>query len=268
MGRAPVAGADHAVTKVARIAARAHVDELGREVGVARAGGSPEAHLDGAGDLQVGLEGGGGVDEDVGPGLNRALVEGPGRKPRGGAAQAAATGGYGVAGVVDEGVDGLIAGGGWVQGAVAVERVGGAAAVQVPGGDLRPRQRPRLFIAPDIGAHHEEPQRRPIERAVIHPLEQRIEPVELLQIEQERAVGGGEAEVDFAGEAGGRPVHPRPHQHTLARVAGGACRGVVVQGVGGKDVVPAADVEHREAEALGRNADPRPVRIAAQGVGE
>ncbi len=60
-----VAEPHHAVAEALREPARVHVDELGGDVGVPRAGGDVGDNGDRAGDFQRFGQGGGGVDEDV-----------------------------------------------------------------------------------------------------------------------------------------------------------------------------------------------------------
>ena len=114
----------------------------------------------------------------------------------GGARKVPATGGYGIEGVVDEAVGRRARRLRPAQQAVAVERVGVAAAREIEGSRLRPRERPLALVAPAILTHDEDAQRR-WQPGVAKLTAQHVGGE--TQVHRVEVHGGLRPEVDFAG---------------------------------------------------------------------
>ena len=126
------------------------------------------------------------------------------------------------------------------------------------------RQRPGLRIAPVAtvkeasvgilvaiaGAHHEHAYRRVILDAGRNALQEVIEPPQVKRAVEVRDRGLG-AERDITGVWPDVPtVRPRPHQHALRRRLQFPQPEKIPERAGEKDVVPAADVNHRNVRGL------------------
>ena len=186
--RVAVSQPQNPVRQVARVAVRKHVHQLRREIRIFRAGRDVEHHPDRPDRLHVPFQRPAGVYQHVRTPLHRALVHGPpGEYPRI-AAHRAATRRRRVARIELVMVLGAAPCGPVAQGAVTLERVGAAGAVQVEIPRARLLGRPLALRAPSVGAHHEDLDRRFGNQRRVFPHQPLVEPLQLQRAHRHRGL--------------------------------------------------------------------------------
>ena len=240
-----IAHAQHTVRQISGLAIRKDIHQFGCEVRITGGGGRVEHHAHRSGHFQILRERLRGKDQNVGPALDWPLVHGSPGKDFRVTADGASCGRDRVARIELETIGWRRLAGTHCQTPVTIQSISAALTREVERREPRPSQRPFMFFAPAVCAHHENAHGPPGHDGSVFGFEPLIEPLDLQAADWRSRFS---AKID-AVKLDGHVMRPGPdHDAVQARVV--LQCGERIEVALDEAVVPAADRKNGDMNTI------------------